>query len=139
MNAGDWITFASISIAACTLWYQINGMRKQLTIQNFSEYTKRYQEIILKFPEEINEQDFDLKIRDDYKQTMRYMRAYFDLCFEEFYLHQRNLIDKKIWGMWKDGMEFAFKKPAFKQAWDIITRDTLYDADFKKFVSNALS
>lgn len=139
MDAGNWITIISIIIASIALICQINGMRKQITIRNFADYTKRYQAIILNFPEEVNEPDFNLKAHTDYKKTMRYMRAYFDLCYEEYYLHQRNFIDKKIWNIWCAGMQFAFTKAAFKQAWAVISIDTDYGSEFKSFVSKAIS
>ena len=82
----------------------------------FPDYTKRYQEIILDFPENVNRPDFELANVPDRDKTMRYMRAYFDLCFEEFYLNKEGLIDSKIWQVWRSGITFAFSKAAFGQA-----------------------
>ena len=50
-------TFAAI-VAIGGLIYQSRSTRKQVKLQNFIEYTKRYQEIILNFPENINEKNF---------------------------------------------------------------------------------
>lgn len=115
---------------------QIKLQTKQLKLQNYMEYTKRYQEIILNFPESVNEDSFKLdcfspEIRD---KTMRYMRVYFDLCFEEYDLYNKKMIDEDMWVTWEGGMKFAFSKPAFIQAWDIIKRDTVYSEDFNKLV-----
>lgn len=142
MNPQGWapviVELAILIVAIGGLWYQIRSMRKQLTIQNFSDYTKRYQEIILSFPEDVNEPSFNLKAHNDYKRTMRYMRAYFDLCFEEFYLHQRKLIDKELWSVWEGGMKVAFSKPAFQQAWTIINHDSDFGGQFESFVDSAM-
>ncbi|WP_229773232.1 hypothetical protein [Vibrio parahaemolyticus] len=115
---------------------QIELQTKQLKLQNYMEYTKRYQEIILNFPESVNEKSFVLdsfspEIRD---KTMRYMRVYFDLCFEEYDLHNKKMIDEDMWVTWEGGMKFAFSKPAFIQAWDIIKLDTEYSEGFNKLV-----
>ncbi|EHZ2575512.1 hypothetical protein K5N30_004442 [Vibrio parahaemolyticus] len=115
---------------------QLELQTKQLKLQNYMEYTKRYQEIILNFPESVNERDFMLEslpeeVRD---KTMRYMRVYFDLCFEEFGLHKRNMIDDETWSVWEGGMKFAFSKPAFIQAWDVIKLDTHYNESFNNLV-----
>jgi hypothetical protein len=65
---------------------------------------------------------------------MRYMRAYFDLCFEEWDLNRKTLIDANFWSVWKAGMEFAFSKPAFQQAWMIIKLDASFGREFEAFV-----
>lgn len=137
LDFGHWIALAGVATAVIALWWQIRSLRKQLLIQTFSDYTKRYQDIVLHFPEEINQMDFDLSSRGDRSQVMRYMRAYYDLCFEEFDLSRRKLIDRKVWDSWRDGMEFAFSKPAFQQAWEQIKADTRYPEEFNSLVEKA--
>ena len=115
---------------------QLALQNKQLITQQFSEYTKRYQEIIVNFPENINEASFDFNILDEpiHTRTMRYMRLYFDLCFEEWLLNEKKLIDEVIWFVWKDGIATALSKSAFIQAWSKIKLDTRYGIDFENFV-----
>lgn len=133
---GNLISTVAAIVAIGGLIYQSHSTRKQIKLQNFIEYTKRYQEIILNFPENINEinftfEDMDAEIKN---KTMRYMRAYFDLCFEEYILHKKNFIDDDLWSIWKDGMEVAFSKSAFQQAWKIIQKDTKFGEGFEAFV-----
>lgn len=140
---GNAIALGAAIVSIIALIYQSRATRnqielqtKQLKLQNYMEYTKRYQEIILHFPESVNKKSFKLdrfdpEIRD---KTMRYMRVYFDLCFEEYDLNNKEMIDEEIWDTWKSGMKFAFSKPAFIQAWDIIKLDTEYDQGFYKLV-----
>lgn len=130
-------TFAAL-IAIVGLIYQSRSTRKQLKLQHFIEYTKRYQEIILNFPENVNEQSFsfDAMSEENKNKSMRYMRAYFDLCFEEFILHEKKFIDNDFWVIWRGGMEEAFSKAAFKQAWSTIRNDTKFGSNFKTFVEN---
>lgn len=141
LNSGDVgniiSAFAAIS-AIVGLICQSHSTRKQVKLQNFIEYTKRYQEIILNFPESINEQSFSFEtlLQEDKNKTMRYMRAYFDLCFEEFTLHEKKYIDNDLWSIWRGGMMAAFSKSAFKQAWMTIKTDTEFDASFKTFVEH---
>ncbi len=57
-------------------------------------------EIILNFPESINEKDFDFDKLDieERDKTLRYMRVYFDLCSEEYcYLWKSSFYDNKTW------------------------------------------
>ena len=90
---------------------QLRSVSQQLTIQNFSDYTKRYQEIILSLPENVN-----------------------DMSFEEYWLNQNGLIWKPIWTIWSGGMKTACSRPAFRQAWQIIGNDSDYGVEFHQFI-----
>ena len=128
---------ATIAGAAAVL-LQLHWLRQQIKLQNYADYTKRYAEIVLHFPEDINSRSFKLrKRRKDYDQTMRYMRAYADLCFEEWDLNRRRLIDDKAWKVWEGGIKTAFRKTAFQQAWKTLKdSDTEYGSDFEKFITD---
>jgi hypothetical protein len=69
---------------------------------------------------------------------MRYMRAYFDMCYEQWFLNTRKLLDGKIWADWKLGMGSAFSKPAFRQAWRIIKEDSNFGFGFEGFANGLL-
>jgi hypothetical protein len=132
------ISTVTALVAVAALVYQLSVAKKQIKLQNFIEFTKRYQEIILNFPESINESTFAIEsLEPEVKnKTLRYMRAYFDLCFEEFTLHKKGFIDNDLWEIWKSGMEFAFSKAAFKQAWHTIRQDTKFGSGFEEFVQS---
>lgn len=133
---GNLISSGAALVAIAGLIYQSHSTRKQIKLQNFIEYTKRYQEIILNFPEGINRSDFviaGISSKQEQDKTMRYMRAYIDLCFEEHTLHKKGFIDDDLWSIWEGGMKAAFSKPAFKQAWKAIREDTEYGAEFMTF------
>ena len=138
---GNLISSSAAFVAILALFLQSRSTRKQLKLQNFIEYTKRYQEIILHFPENINDSNFKLEslptdeVRD---RTKRYMRAYFDLCFEEYILHQKKFIDKDLWSIWEGGMKTAFSKPAFLESWSLVKKDTCFGGAFVSFVEKQL-
>ena len=145
ISNSDWISLGSaiatllgVGVALYASWQQMKKMNNQLVIQQFSDYTKRYQEIILHFPENINEQTFDFSKDTDKNKTMRYMRAYFDLSFEEWHLNQRKLIDAKTWTVWEGGIKTALSKTAFINAWLEIKKDTGYGQEFEQFINASL-
>ena len=119
----DWLNITNIIpsimalIAVIALVVQNRAAAKQVRLQNFIEYTKRYQDIIPNFPETINESTFMLdNLSEDVKaKTMRYMRAYFDLCYEEFVLHEKKFIDDEFWEIWKGGMKRRLGNPHSKK------------------------
>jgi len=134
------ISLCTVLIPLIAIYLQYRLMNKQLMIQNYAEYTKRYQSIVINFPENINEKDFSYdSLNDEIRnKTMRYMRAYFDLCSEEFFLKSMNLLNKKIWKEWESGMRYAFTKTAFQSAWREIIKDTAFSKGFKEFAENAI-
>ncbi|MGQ0486372.1 MAG: hypothetical protein ACT4SY_13600 [Hyphomicrobiales bacterium] len=139
---GTWAAVVVVWCQLSSVGQQVKLQAAQIKLQNYADYTKRYQEIILHFPESINMPTFQLtKLRrkEDRDQTMRYMRAYFDLCFEEWDLNNRSLIDKETWKVWKSGIEFAFSKSAFKQARQTIQVDSKFGKEFEEFVMAAMS
>lgn len=134
-EVGNFIAATAAFVAIIGLIFQSHSTRKQLKLQNFIEFTKRYQEIILNFPEGINQSDIEIDLLEapEYQRTMRCMRAYLDLCFEEYTLHKKGFIDSDLWEIWEGGMKTAFSKPAFTQAWSTIRKDTEYGYEFEKF------
>lgn len=153
MDSSDWINAGTAAITLgglIAVFFQLRGLNRQTQLQSssleslnqqtrlqsFAEYTRRYAEIVLKFPEDIDDGSFVLnKERKDYDDVMRYMRAYYDLCFEEWYLHGKGDIGDDYWDIWRTGMKTAFSKPAFQQAWFIMQSYTNFGSDFRKFVA----
>jgi hypothetical protein len=141
MTTSDWIglgtavaTLIGVLVAIVAIWLQLRKLNQQLMLQHFADYTKRYQEIILRFPEDINTPTFQVKPHSNYESLMRNMRAYFDLSFEEWYLNSRRLIDACIWSVWQGGMKAAMSKPAFQQSWAIIRQDSRFGSEFEAFL-----
>ena len=135
------VSIVGVFITAVALLFTVKSFQKQLQLNFFSEYTKRYQEITLNFPESINAFDFNYETLSDEKRdkTLRYMRAYFDLCSEEYYLYKKKYIDKDTWEDWESGMKFAFSKTSFQYAWQKLELDTIYYGEFSKFVSENIT
>ena len=127
-------------MTAIGLLYTIHSFNKQQKLIVFMDYTKRYQEICLNLPENINETEFSFESldKDTKEKTLRYMRAYFDLCSEEYHLYLQKHIHKNTWKEWESGVQFSLSKTAFRSAWEILQLDTIYYSDFSKFVDNTI-
>lgn len=147
MNTSDLIQLGLLLLTIVGLLITIISNRKQLKLFNdqlrlnfFAEYTKRYQEIVLNLPEEINKSDFDFgKLPNEIRsKTFRYMRVYFDLCSEEYDLWNSGHLDERIWNNWREGIEFSCTKTAFKEAWKTISLDTKYYPQFTSWIENII-
>ena len=93
----------------------------------FAEYTKRYQDIILHLPD--NEKNI---------QWIKYVRLYFDLCSEEYHLHEIGLINEKVWQLWVDGMRDDVKRQSFRNAWIHPLGQNYNDKGFVNFMNHEI-
>ncbi len=90
----------------------------------FVEYTRRYQEIIL-------------NLYSNPGKRMEYIRLYFDLCSEEFYLHKEGMIDDYIWNLWVDGMRTMMNCQQNQTAWKEF--GGYFDDEFKRFMQHEVN
>jgi hypothetical protein len=129
MSVTDWIQSIGLSIAIMGVIISIIYSRKQLKIFDkqlklnfFADYTKRYQEIMLHLSGDIFKDDFNFSHLSQEKrnETLNYMRAYFDLCSEEHFLFIKKHIDEDVWKEWDEGIRASFKRKAFQDAWQQI-------------------
>lgn len=140
MDVIQIIIMISTIVSIIIIWWysykQLREIKNQIWVSIYSDYTRRYSEIISNFPEDINEKDFKINPgTEKYNKVMRAMRLYFDLCYEEYSLfYNYKKIDEKLWEDWKEGIEAALSKKAFQNAWKIIHQDTVYSNSFDKFI-----
>ena len=136
-TASEWaaaVTALGTLAGVGVVFFQLRQLSRQIKLQRFSDYTKRYQDIVLNLPGDIYAHEFVLKGRKDGEKIMRYMRAYFDLSYEGWFLRGQKLIGSKFWRIWRVGMKTAMSKPAFQQAWEIIKADGRFGSHFENFI-----
>jgi hypothetical protein len=107
--------------------------------QYFIEYSKRYQELISQAASDIRDPNFRLLGRQDYELVLRWTHAYFDMCFEQWFLGRQGYVSSRLWSLWREGMEVGFSRPAFQQAWRVMRVDKKCDKDFLLFVERLCS
>lgn len=130
IQLGICIASLATAIISCIAIANTRKMAKrQYQFQFFAEYTKRYQDLILQMPDDLDISSIDSKDVD------KFMRLYFDLCSEEYYLHSKGVIDKKVWGLWVDGISTAMNKQKYKTAW-ILLGSYYDDENFVHFMNN---
>jgi len=148
MNLADWIqtigifiAFIGIIVAIYFSRKQMKELNKHLKLHFFSEYTKRFQEIMLNLPENIMHDDFEIEklSRGEYSKTMRYLRSYFDLCSEEFDLWMTGNIEERIWKNWEEGIKSKMSNKTFIMAWKKSNYDSYYYPKFSKWMKKVIS
>ncbi len=136
MSIADIVSIGAVLVALGALIWQAWEAQRQARLQTFTAYTERYERIMLNLPVNIESDQFDFDqldsaARDD---TMRWLRAYYDLCSEEHYLHERRLIDSKVWALWESGMRDSMRRAAYRFAWTELQAVQYYPREFGKFV-----
>jgi hypothetical protein len=130
-----WSEIAVIaSVIAAILIFVINfrEQRKISQLNFFAQYTKRYQKIILHLPGDLD----NVTILDD-EQNKRYLRVYFDLCSEEYFLKTAKHIPPEVWEEWKEGMRAVFRKKAISTYWQEMEKSSY--KNFNEFVKEELT
>lgn len=131
---GVLVTLGGVVVAVCAILAQGRALRRQLCAQTFAEYTRRYQEILSRVPPELLAGDDRPELAEHYRDRLPLLRAYFDLCFEEYYLHAAGFIDEDLWALWRGGMEYAFARPFIGRGWWVLKPCTQYPVAFVEFV-----
>jgi len=133
---------AAVLVAAFAIIVTLRGVRNQLWIIVFTEYTKRYSETVKDLPSEARRPNgkFDLSQLDgsDRDRVYNAMRSYLNLCSEEFYLHKKKRIDTETWEIWKLGIKDIMRLPWFRNTWDEIRGEYVYFDDFCRFMDECL-
>jgi hypothetical protein len=139
------LTALSAFVGLLFIYRQLGALTAQeerqsrvLKLNHYSEYTKRYQEIMVHLPSNVGASQFVIsKLKAaERERVLVYMRAYFDLCYEEWDLHESKLIELSSWKVWKDGIGKTMRKPAFREAWTYLTgADSEYGMGFTAFMA----
>jgi len=134
LNLSNLINFmlflATLFIAVITFY----SLKREHGATLFFEYNKRFADIRWQLPSDILSNCFDPnKLKDE--DLMNYMRQYFILCSEEFYLKKRKRwIERKLWKEWERAIKYYMGKPAFRKAWREVRNENIYYKGFVPFM-----
>jgi hypothetical protein len=114
---------------------------QQLTV--FLEYTRRFDQIAQNLPAAMREapSEFDkeqgkLKALKSESVQQTIIR-YFNLCSEEFFLHEDGLIEDPVWNLWAAHMKTFLSSPIFQEVWQRAREDYSAFHKFQSFVDES--
>ena len=112
---------SSILIGAATIAWSLNGVKKQMWLQSFLEFTGRYNQLVEKLPSLVRSGDPTATLEQltdsEHHQVENAVRGYLNLCSEELYLVSRGHLDKQTWSIWKDGIRAFFESGISREVW----------------------
>ena len=133
-------TFALVLITGIAGLLSLRGLREQLWLVTFTEYTRRYSEIMDALPFEARRPggQFDLEAlpADERDRALGAMRKYLNLSSEELYLHNRAKIDGETWGIWRTGIRDTLRLPCFRGAWRHLRDEYDFFPEFREFIDS---
>lgn len=91
-----WGTFLGVIVAIIGIWFASAQNNRHRRWQNYNEMNLRYSVLYENMPSEVA-QDGGLSFADLPEESKRWVRQYFDLYSEEYWLYQNNLIPKEMW------------------------------------------
>jgi hypothetical protein len=133
-----WATFLLVAATVLLVWVTLRGIREQLWLLTFSEYTRRYAEIVDMLPPDARRPgatfDFAALSPPERDRILTAMRRYLNLCSEERFLHSRGKIDATTWSIWRTGIRDTARLPCFQAAWTMLRSEYEYYTDFQAFM-----
>lgn len=145
MTATQWIVIASLAaviVSALAIVAGLKGVRDQLRVTIFLEYTERYSKVMKSMPYMAREPGSGYQLtsqsEEERRRVLAIFREYLNLCSEEKWLHDQNRIDEPTWKIWEQGMLDVARFPSFGEAWSLLQSEYSGYRDFQVFVTQTL-
>jgi hypothetical protein len=133
----------AVLLAGFAIIVTLRGIRDQLWVVVFTEYTRRHAEIVKELPSESRRPGAKFELSQlagpDRDRVYNTMRAYLNLCWEEYYLVEKGKIDKETWEIWKLGIRDTMQLPWFRSTWDEMRAEYSPFDEFCLFMDECLS
>lgn len=111
----------AVIVAAIAVVISLQGLRKQMWLITFSEYTRRYAELRRELPLVGGASDGAFELAQlkgaEHARMLMVLACYLNLCSEEMYLHGKGTIDAETWRMWDAEITSTLSLPWFVDAW----------------------
>jgi hypothetical protein len=131
-------TFLLVAVTAVGVLLTLRGVRDQVWILTFSEYTRRYADIMDGLPFEARRPGGTYSLArssaEERERVLTAMRRYLNLCSEELHLRSRGVLDNETWSIWRTGIEDVARMPFFADGWKELKPEYQYYGDFCQFV-----
>lgn len=145
MTATQWIVIASLAavvVSALAIVVGLKGVRDQMRVTVFLEYTERYAKIMRNMPYEAREPGSGYRLAsrstEERYRVLAVFREYLNLCSEEEWLHDQKRIDNHTRKIWECGIRDVARFPPFDEAWSILEPEYYAYEDFRGFINRTV-
>lgn len=130
-------TLLSIVVGIITFFWGVKSYNRQMNTQVFLTYTQRFEQIMESFPKDAWVVRLDLdKLPEPSPELSKSVLKYLNLCSEEYYLLQENLLAKKIWKIWEDELKRTLASPLFVREWKTLAQEFECYREFRRYLES---
>lgn len=129
----------STIVAAAGVPVAIFIFRRQVLIQVFLAFTKRYEDILGSLPESAQSVRFDLEgpLPEESKELNVVLLRYLNLSCDEYCLFKEHILFGTVWHMWEKEMKRTLASALIQRAWRTLKCEFRRYPDFVEFVQLA--
>lgn len=131
-------SLATLLLTAAAIFFSVRGLRHQLWLQTFGDYTRRYAALVHDLPVVARDPKLDLTLNDfngeDQDRLVTFARGYFNLCSEEHFLHDKNRIDHDTWRIWCCGINDMLRLRWMQDLWRDLSHEYSGYQSFTRFL-----
>ena len=114
------IASVATAIGVLLAGWQLNQSKKQALTSFEDSLASQYRHIIREIPvKALLGETLD---KEEQNRALPHFYHYFDLSNEQAYLHRRGRVRSQTWTEWRDGITDNLRRPAFKAAWEDVSR-----------------
>jgi hypothetical protein len=123
--------------ALLTQYSNLNESRKKSRQDLYFRYSSRYTSIMAHILEQVPDLD-SAEFSIEKPKLRQSMVLLFMLLSEEYYLHQKKLVDKQSWEAWEKNIDKKLKHKIFRQGWDYVSQQMGLHGDFGTYMKERL-
>ena len=117
---------------------EIAVRRRSEQLQFYAYFWQKWDRVLESLPYGVFEMGFEPESDEDKKALMVTLRSYFDLCAQEFFMHEQGVIEEAIWQNWARGLTGCMRLPIFKEAYTELNVSVSYP-EFHIWLSKELA
>lgn len=119
-----------------TFRWAVFTYKNQMNSQLFMEFTKRYNEIMESYPAYARSSRLDSQgppPKESEELSLSVLR-YLNLCGEEYYMYTKELLDERLWRIWRDELNLSLQSPLVVREWKKLKREFDTYKEFQVYV-----
>lgn len=132
-DVGTVIALFTVFAALLAIYTQIRTSNRQLNAQSYISYTQKYDSIIESMPDDFwenrDKEGFSFPLENELLRKK--LHSYFQLCCQQYYMHNNKLISYKIWKMWKTEIDYNLSLDSLKKVW--LENEIEYFGNYREF------
>ena len=118
---GQLLQTIVIMVAALSIVSGLRGVKNQIQVSAYLEYTKRFSEVYRPMRRALRKYEGIQSIKelspDEFHDLRERVGSYFGLLASEFHLYKQGYIDQVTWQVWSEGVPRVVGNPLVYEFW----------------------